>query len=64
VFLQCRVEPIDDGGELDEGEEVEGSLLVANADAEEAFEELEEVLHPVADPVEAQGNLSWVLALL
>jgi hypothetical protein len=40
---------MEDGGELDEGEEVEGKFLVAGADSAEALDRLEEVLHAEPD---------------
>jgi hypothetical protein len=49
---------------LDEGEEVEGKILVAGADAAETFDLLEEVLHAVAEFVEAPVPTGWVLAVL
>jgi hypothetical protein len=49
---------------LDEGEEVEGELLVAGADAAESFDSLEEVLHAMAELVEAPVPTGWVLAVL
>ncbi len=56
-------EPIEDGGELDEREKVEGKLLVAGADASLAFDALEEVLHAMAEPVIAAMPAGRVLAV-
>jgi hypothetical protein len=49
---------------LDEGEEVEGKLVVACADAAETFDALEEVLHAEAELVEASVPTGRVLAVL
>ena len=57
-------EPIESGGELDKGEEVQGELLGASSDPAEPFDSLEEVLHAVTEPVEASMPAGGVLAIL
>lgn len=49
---------------MDKGEEVQGELLVTCSDPAEPFDSLEEVLHAVAERVQASVAAGGVLAIL
>lgn len=50
---EWEFEPVEDGVERDQGEELEGKLFVACAGASVSFEALQEALHAVVESVVA-----------
>lgn len=56
MFAKSAFEPIQDGGELDEGEEDGSEFIVASAEAAMALDAAEEVFDPMTAAVKQAGE--------